>query len=112
MNKHCDPDALPTLALELFQPKPNVLYSLDVAAHIAGASRRSVLIYCRAGFVQSVFQPPYGIMAFTEQAIHTIRRIEQVRTTYGMDFVWLKAMFDLTEELERLRTELRILRNS
>jgi hypothetical protein len=96
--------------LELFQPRPNVLYSLEAAAHIAGVPRRNLLVYCRAGLVQSVLQPPYGVMAFTEEAIHTVRRIEHVRTVHGPDLSLLKAMFNLLEEVEQLRAELRFLR--
>jgi DNA-binding transcriptional MerR regulator len=105
-----DPGTRPHSALEQYQPKPNVLYSLDVAAHIAGVPRRSLLIYCRAGLVRSVFQPPYGVMAFTEEAIHTVRRIEHMRTVHGPDLALLKTLFDLLEEVERLRAELRFLR--
>ena len=111
MRKRIDPDNPQPLALELFLPKPNVLYSLDAAAHLAGVTRRSILVYCRAGLVQSIFQPPYGIMAFTEEAIHTVRKIEHVRTMHGPDLALLKTMFDLLEEVERLRSELRFLRN-
>ena len=45
-----------TLAIELFQPDPNLLYSLDATAHFAGVSRRSILIYCREGLVQPILQ--------------------------------------------------------
>ena len=96
--------------LELFQPRPNVLYTLDAAAHIAGVPRRSLLVYCRAGLVPLVQQPPYGVIAFTEEAILTVRRIEQVRTAHGPNLVLLKAIFDLIGEVEQLRSELRFLR--
>ncbi|MGO9244039.1 MAG: MerR family transcriptional regulator [Verrucomicrobiia bacterium] len=98
-------------ALELFQPNPNVLYSLDAAAHLAGIPRRSILIYCRAGLVRPVVQPPYGVMEFTEEAIHTLRQIEHLRTVHDVDLAVLKTMFDLLDEVERLRAELRFLRN-
>jgi hypothetical protein len=111
MRKRFVPDSPSPLALELFQPKPNVLYSLDAAAHLAGVPRRSILIYCRAGLVRPVFQPPYGVMEFTEEAIHTVRRIEHLRTVHDIDLAWLKTMFDLLDEVERLRAELRFLRN-
>ncbi|NVN90071.1 MAG: hypothetical protein HXX11_05650 [Desulfuromonadales bacterium] len=103
-------DTHSTLALEVYQPKPDILYSLDVAAHIAGVPRRSILIYCRSGLVRSVSQPPYGVMAFTEEAIHTVRKIEHVRTMHSPDLALLKTMFDLLEEVECLRAELRFLR--
>jgi len=110
MRTRNDQDNPTFFALELFQPKPNVLYSLDAAAQLAGVPRRSILIYCRAGLVQSVFQPPYGIMAFTEEAIHTVRRIEHVRINHSADIPLLKTLFGLLEEVEQLRSELRFLR--
>jgi hypothetical protein len=111
MSKRSVRDVPSPVALELFQPKPNVLYNLDAAAHLAGVSRRSILIYCRAGLVRPVVQPPYGVMEFTEEAIHVVRRIEHLRTVHGLDLAWLKTMFDLLDEVERLRAELRFLRN-
>ncbi len=111
MTKRLDPDRSSPRALELFQPKPNVLYSLDVAARLAGVPRRSILIYCRAGLLQPVVRVPYGAMEFTEEAIHTARRIEHLQTAHGLDLAWLKIMFDLLDEVERLRAELRFLRN-
>ena len=99
-------------ALDVFQPKPNVFYSLDATAHLAGVSRRSILIYCRAGLVQPLFQPPYSIMTFTEEAICTVRKIEHLRIVRGIDVNLIKAMFDLVDEVDRLRAEVRFLRNA
>jgi len=111
MKKKHVPDSQMCLAVEIFRPKPNILYSLDVAAHLAGVPRRVILIYCRAGLVRPVCQPPYGAMSFTEEAIYAVRRIEHVRALHGVDVAWIKTMFELLEELERLRAEVRFLRN-
>jgi len=111
MSTRLDPDISSSLALDLYQPKPNVLYSLDAAAHLAGVPRRSILIYCRAGLVRPVVQPPYGVLEFTEEAIYTVRRIEHFRTVHGLDMALLKTMFDLFDEVKHLRAELRFLRN-
>jgi DNA-binding transcriptional MerR regulator len=111
MSKRIDPDLPSRLALELFQPKPNVLYSLDAAAHLAGVPRRSIMIYCRAGLINPIFQPPYGVIEFTEEAIYVVRQIERLRAVHGLDLAWLKTLFDLLDEVERLRAELRFLRN-
>ena len=111
MTKRVVPHRPPPLALELYQPKPNVLYSLDATARLAGVPRRTILIYCRAGLVRPVVQPPYGVMEFTEEAIYTLRRIEHLRTVHGLDLAWIKTLFDLLDEVERLRAELRFLRN-
>jgi DNA-binding transcriptional MerR regulator len=111
MSKRVVPDSPSLLALELFQPKPDVLYSLDATARLAGVPRRTILIYYRAGLVRPVVQPPYGVMGFTEEAIYAVRRIEHLRTVHGVGLAWLKTMFDLLDEVERLRAELRFLRN-
>lgn len=106
-----DPGIPSALALELFQPRPDVFYSLDATAHLARVPRRSVLIYCRAGLVRPIFQPPYGVMVFTEQAIYTVRRIEDMRATHGIGVPWIKSMFALVDEVERLRAEVRFFQN-
>jgi DNA-binding transcriptional MerR regulator len=111
MSQRFVPDIPPRLALELFQPEPSVLYSLNATAHLAGVPRRSILIYCRAGLVRPVVQPPYGVLEFTEESIYTVRRIEHLRTLHTVDLDLLKTIFDLLAEVERLRTEVRFLRD-
>jgi len=100
-----------SLAVEVFQPRPDALYSLEAAAHLAGVSRRSVLVYCRTGLVQPVLLPPHGVMAFTEEAVHTVRRVEELRTVHGLELAWIKTLFALQDEVKRLRAELRFLRD-
>ena len=111
MSKRSSREDPSSVALELFQPQPNALYALDTAARLAGVSRRSILIYFRAGLVRPVVLPPYGMMEFTEEAIHTVRQIEHLRAAYGVDLLWIKTMFELLDEVERLRAEVRFLRN-
>jgi DNA-binding transcriptional MerR regulator len=111
MKKRSNPGTSSLFALELFQPKPNVLYNLDAAAHLSGVPRRSILIYCRAGLVRPVLQPPYGVMEFSEETIHNLRQIEHLRTVHSLDLATLKTIFDLLDEVERLRAEVRFLRS-
>lgn len=99
------------VAVEVYQPKPNLLYSLDAAARLGGVPRRCILVYCRAGLVQPILQPPHGMMVFTEEAIHTVRRMERLRALHGLDLTWLKTLFDLLNEVSRLRAEVRFLRS-
>jgi hypothetical protein len=100
-----------SLALELFQPEPNAFYSLDSAVNLAGVSRRSFLVYCRASLVRPVFQPPFGVMEFTEEAIYNVRRMEHLRTVHRNDLAWLNTVLKLLDEVERMRSELRFFRN-
>lgn len=94
-----------------YRPQPSVLYSLEAAAHLAGISRRSLLIYCRTGLIRPVLQPPYGVMAFTEEAIFIVRRIEFARTVHGLGPALIHRLVALMEELDRLRQEVRFLRS-
>ena len=110
MKKQKVSDSAACLSIDIFQPRPSVFYSLDATAHLAGVTRRSILIYCRAGLVRPVVQPPYGVIEFTEEAIYTVRQIEHLRSARGLDLDWLKTMFNLLGEVERLRAELRFLR--
>ena len=96
----------------VFQPEPNILYSLDAAAHLAGVTRRSLLVYCRAGLAQPIFQQPNEAMTFTDETIYTVRRLEHLRTIHQGDLAWLKTVMELENEVEYLRAELRFYRNS
>ena len=97
------PDCSQVLALELYRPKPGVFYTLDATAQLAGVTRRTILIYCRAGLLAPMLQPPYGVMLFTQEAIYTVRRIEELRAVRDLDVAWLAAMVELLGEAERLR---------
>ena len=99
------------LAVDLFHPDPDTLYDLNTAARLADLPRRMLLVYCRAGLVQPLLLPPYGIMAFTEEAIFTARRIDRLRALHGLNLGLLKTMLDLLDEVQRLRDELRFLRS-
>ncbi len=111
MKKKITAKKSPTVALMLFQPQPNVFYSLEATAHLAGVPRRSILIYCRAGLVHPVAQPPYGVLEFTEEAIYAVRRIENMRTVHGLSLPWIKTIFALLDDVERLQAEVRFLRD-
>ena len=95
------------VAMEVFRPRPGVLYDLDATAALAGVTRRVLLMYCRSGLVAPSFESAYGAMAFTSDAIITVRRVERVRAAYRLDLEWLAAMRDVFDELEWLPTEVR-----
>lgn len=111
MIEHNPASSQSSFALVLFQPEPNILYSLDAAAHLAGVPRRSLLIYCRAGLVQPVLQQPHGAMTFTDEGIYAVRRLEHLRAMHSNDLAWLNTIMDLENEVEHLRAELRFYRN-
>jgi len=95
------PDVMhpPVYSLEIFVPRPGELYDLGAAAAMACVPRRIVLLYVRAGLVAAEVLPPYGVLAFTEDAIYAIRRVEQVRRLHGVDIGLLTALFQLLVEI-------------
>jgi len=91
------------LALDLVQPGGDTFYSLETVAALAGVSRRTVLIYCRLGFVQPLFQPPYGSMVFREEALYTLRRVEAARIMRGIEVASMNSTIAWLDEVGHLR---------
>jgi len=50
-------------------------------------------------------------LSCTEEAIRTVRRIEQLRMVHGCDLASIKTMFALLDEVARRRAELRFWRD-
>jgi MerR family transcriptional regulator, heat shock protein HspR len=97
-------------ALQSVDPQPGVLYTLEATAHLAGVSRRAVLVYCKSGLVQPVEQTPSSPLAFGDDAIRAIRQIEYLRSVHGINLTGVRIIFELQRDVERLREEIRFLR--
>src|SRR5436190_22866945 len=96
-------------SIQVFDAQPGVLYSLEAAAHLTGVSRRSILIYCKSGLVRPILEEEYGAMSFNEDAIYAIRKIEYLRSSFGVNLSGIKLIFELTDEVQRLKEEIRFL---
>ena len=96
---------------------PEVMEKSGVTLREVGTTNRTRLsdyekaIGPETGLIMKVHTSNFKIMGFTEEAIHTVRRIEHVRAVHGVNVGWIKAMFDLLDEVARLRAEVRFLRN-
>jgi DNA-binding transcriptional MerR regulator len=97
-------------ALEPVDPRPGVLYTLEATAHLAGVSRRAVLVYCKSGLVHPIDHPSSGALTFGDDAIRTIRQIEHLRSVHGINLTGVRIIFELRRELDRLQDELQFLR--
>ena len=96
--------------VEVHEPGPGMVYSLEGVVHLTGASRRSVLVYCKSGLVRTLGDGEKDPMVFDDEAIYTIRRIEFLRTERGINLEGVRMIFELNRELRRLQEELRFLR--
>ncbi len=92
-------------ALQVFEPRTDVLYSLDTTAHLTGAPRRSILIYCRWGMVHPAVDESYGGWYFDAAAIRALRRIEYLRAVQGINFAGIRMIMALLDQLEQTREE-------
>jgi len=98
------------LAPALFEPAPDVVYSIEQTARLAHVPRRTIAVYFRHGLVSPVVDPDTGGWYFDDNAIRTLREIEYLRSAVGMTTPAIKLMFDLMREVEHLRQEVRFLR--
>jgi hypothetical protein len=39
----------PKMAMQLFEPDPHTVYTIEEAAHLAQMSRHMILVYCKRG---------------------------------------------------------------
>lgn len=80
-------------------PEEPATYSLEMVAEITGLPSQTILHYQEEGLLPSV--------AFDDESLHTLRRIDYLRSTCETNLSGLKLMLDLLDQVEDLRTELR-----
>jgi DNA-binding transcriptional MerR regulator len=97
-------------ALQLFEPDPNAVYTLEVAERLAHVPRRMIAIYYKHGLVSPVVDPACGGFYFNDEGVRALRRVEYLRAVCGINLAGIKMIFALMNEAERLRAEARFLR--
>ena len=102
-------DPLPSREIQLFEPPPDAFYTIETTSRIVDVPRRTILVYCK----HLLLSPATGTVDhgyyFDRDAIHTLRRIETLRTVCNKDFAGIKIILELTAALERLRRDVRLL---
>ena len=73
-----------SIALQLFEPMSNDLYSIEAVVHITQTPRHQIAVYCRHGLITPVTDPERDGWWFDHEAIRMLRRIECLRIgVYG-----------------------------
>ncbi|HSJ03132.1 MAG: chaperone modulator CbpM [Verrucomicrobium sp.] len=88
-----------------------VVHSLEVVAEITQTSRHLVAVYCRHGLIAPLDEAEHGGWTFDDEAIRKLRRMEAMRSAFGVNLAGLHLIEDLQQEVETLQEELRFLRN-
>jgi DNA-binding transcriptional MerR regulator len=97
-------------ALQPFEPVPEEIYSIEAVVHITQTPRHLIAVYCRHGLITPIAPPELNGWQFDTEAIRELRRIEHLRTEFGLALPVLRMIADLQREVERLRDEVRFLR--
>lgn len=74
-------------------------YSLEITARLTGMSADTILRYQEQGLVSA--GPDSG--TFDDEALRTLRRIEHLRETCGVNDAGLRLILHLMDEIERLK---------
>jgi DNA-binding transcriptional MerR regulator len=95
--------------LQIFEPDPEAVYSIEITERLTQIPRRTIAVYVRHQLISPMVEQGGG-MFFDEEAIRMLRRIEQLRTSYGVNLPGIKMILRLLDELEQRQTELRFRR--
>jgi len=71
-------------ALQLFEPDPDVVYTIETTANLTHVGRRNILVYYKQGLLPSVLAPESGGYYFNDEAIRVLRRIGHLQTDHGI----------------------------
>src|SRR5438874_10432560 len=95
--------------IQLFDPPPDAVYTIEATSHLVNVSRRTILVYCKHRLLCPATATSDHGYYFGGDAIRALRRIEALRTVCGDDLAGIKIILDLTAALERLRSDIRLL---
>lgn len=96
--------------LTLFIPDERAIHPIDEVARFTHVPRHTIAIYCRWGLIAPAGDPDINGWFFNDDAIRTLRRIEYLRQERGVNLAGIRLVFELLAEVERLREEVRFLR--
>jgi len=97
----------PSHEIELFDPPPDAIYTIEATARLVDVPRRTILLYCKHRLLSPVINAADRGYSFDRTSIRALRRIEALRPICGDDLAGIKIILDLTDALERLRSEMR-----
>jgi DNA-binding transcriptional MerR regulator len=96
--------------VQRFEPRPDAVYTLETAAHLAQVTRRAILVYYNHGLVSPAMDPQEAGYYFNNEAIRALQRIEFLRNDCGINLRGTRIIMQLIDEVKRLENELRFRR--
>jgi DNA-binding transcriptional MerR regulator len=96
-------------AIQLFEPPPDAVYTIEATSRMVDIPRRTIVVYCKYNLLSPAFDTLDHGYYFDRDGIRALRRIETLRSVCGDDFAGIRIILDLTSALERLRSDIRLL---
>jgi MerR family transcriptional regulator/heat shock protein HspR len=88
-------------------PKRGV-YMISVAAELAGMHPQTLRIYESRGLIQPK-RSPKNTRLYSQEDVDRLRRIQELTSEMGMNLAGVERVFELEDELDRMRRRLRSL---
>jgi MerR family transcriptional regulator, heat shock protein HspR len=82
------------------------VYMISVAAELAGMHPQTLRIYESRGLIQPK-RSPKNTRLYSQQDVDRLRRIQELTGELGMNLAGVEKVFELEEELQRMRRRMR-----
>ncbi len=84
------------------------VYMISVAAELAGMHPQTLRIYEARGLITPK-RSPKNTRLYSQEDVERLRRIQALTTEMGMNLAGVEKVFELEEEMERMRRRMRSL---
>ena len=84
------------------------VYMISVAAELAGMHPQTLRIYESRGLIQPK-RSPKNTRLYSQEDVDRLRRIQELTSEMGMNLAGVEKVFELEEELDRVRKRMRSL---
>ena len=84
------------------------VYMISVAAELAGMHPQTLRIYESRGLIEPK-RSPKNTRLYSQEDVDRLRRIQELTTEMGMNLAGVEKVFELEEELDRMRKRMRSL---
>src|ERR671920_1239439 len=84
------------------------VYMISVAAELAGMHPQTLRIYESRGLIEPK-RSPKNTRLYSQEDVDRLRRIQELTSQMGMNLAGVERVFELEDELDRMRRRLRSL---
>ena len=91
--------------------RETAFYTIETLVQVTGVEVARVRLYHESGLIHPAGARETGEQVFDDEAVYRLRRIEFLREEQGVSLEGVRIIFELMNEVHRLREEMRFLRS-